>query len=275
MLPVGSPQVMGILNITPDSFSDGGVLFDGKAPRFDAILNSASRMAAAGVDIFDVGGESTRPGAEQVSDQQELDRVIPVIEALNKRFSEICISVDTSKAIVMKTAVEAGAQMINDVRALQQPGALETAADTELPVVVTHMQGDPTIMQNKPYYRDLVGEIKAFLRRRKKACLKAGIEEDKIIVDPGIGFGKTTQHNLSLINQLESFRELNSPILIGVSRKRMIAEITAKPPQERLAGSLAAALAAINRGASIVRVHDVGATIDAIQIWQAIARESA
>lgn len=263
---------MGILNITPDSFSDGGELYVAGVPLLAAAIDRAGQMVAEGATILDVGGESTKPHAAIVTEQEELERVIPVIEALRVRFSETTISIDSSNAQVMTAAVAAGANLINDVRALQQPDAMEAAAAAKIPVVLMHMQGTPATMQKQPQYHDPVIEIKAFFKQRIDACLAAGINADKLIIDPGIGFGKNTTHNLQLINSMEQLQDLHQPIMIGVSRKSIFKEITGRNVRGRLAGSLAAMLAAIHRGVDIVRVHDVAATIDAIKVWCAIER---
>ena len=266
---------MGVLNITPDSFSDGGGLYAAGAPLLDVAIDRAGQMVAEGATILDVGGESTRPHATAVTEQEELDRVIPVIEALQARFREITISVDTSNAQVITAATAAGANLINDVRALQQPGAMEAAAAAKTPVVLMHMQGTVATMQKQPQYHNLVADIKAFFKQRIEACMTAGIGADKLIIDPGIGFGKNTTHNLQLINNIKQLQDLHQPIMIGVSRKSILKEVTGRNIQSRLAGSLAAMLAAIHRGVDIVRVHDVAATLDAIKVWYAIERANA
>ncbi len=261
------PQVMGIVNVTPDSFSDGGL-----ADSPDEAFRLAQVMVADGVDILDVGGESTRPGAAEVTAQAEIERVVPVIRRLGELGRPI--SVDTSKPEVMTAAVNAGATMINDVRALTEPGALETAAQLAVPVCLMHMQGQPDTMQQAPTYRDVVSEVREFLAARIEACCKAGIPKDMICIDPGFGFGKTTRHNLQLLSRLESFQSLAVPVLVGLSRKSMIGEVTGKPVAARMAGSLSAAVLAACKGASIIRVHDVAETVDAIKIFKAVNRES-
>lgn len=263
-LVLDRPRIMGILNVTPDSFSDGGHWL---SPR-EAVLH-AHHMAAAGADIIDIGGESTRPGAATVSVQQELDRVIPVIEALWAE-TRIPISIDTNKPEVMKAAAEAGAGMINDVYALRRPGALEAAAGLGLPVCLMHMQGDPESMQLEPSYDDVVSEVSEFLLERAGACIGAGIEKQNILLDPGFGFGKTLQNNLDLLNELGSLVSHGFPVLAGLSRKSMLESITGRDVEHRLAGSLALALLAIQQGAAIIRVHDVAETRDVIKVLSCV-----
>jgi dihydropteroate synthase len=258
------PQVMGILNVTPDSFSDGGRFLEPAAA-----LDQAATMVAQGAEIIDVGGESTRPGAAEVPLQQELDRVIPVIEAVGRELA-VSVSVDTSKAEVMREAVNAGADMINDVTALRGEGALATAAELGVPVCLMHMQGEPRTMQAAPHYQDVVEEVAGFLQQRRQACQKAGILDDNIVIDPGFGFGKTVRHNLTLFQHLPRFAQLGRPLLVGVSRKSMFAKILDKPAEQRLHGSVTLAALAIWMGASIVRVHDVGPTVDAIKTVRAV-----
>ena len=263
ILDLSQSQVMGILNVTPDSFSDGGSF-----NRFDDAVKQATQMAADGAAIIDIGGESTRPDAATVSIDEELHRVIPVIEALVKEI-DVPISIDTSKPEVMTAAVEAGAGMINDVNGLQAPGALEQAAVLNVPLCLMHMQGEPRTMQQAPTYDDVVEEVYAFLEQRIEACTAAGVARENIIVDPGFGFGKTLAHNLELLNRLARFRDLGVPVLAGISRKSMIGKITERDVGERLAGSLAAATLATWLGASIIRVHDVKETVDAVAIAMA------
>lgn len=259
-------RVMGIVNVTPDSFSDGGVHFDA-----DLAITHALRLAEEGADILDIGGESTRPGADEVPIEEELQRVVPVIDALAKQVS-IPISIDTSKPEVMRAAVEAGAGMINDVHALRREGALDAAAQLRVPVVLMHMRGEPRTMQAAADYDDVVGEVHRFLAERIFACEMAGIAKKNIVVDPGFGFGKTGAHNLQLLGQLQRFRELGVPVLAGLSRKQTIGELTGREdPCARVHGSVAAHLIAAQRGAAIVRVHDVAATVDALKIWNALA----
>lgn len=258
---------MGILNITPDSFSDGG-----KFHAFDAALKQAEIMHQEGADYLDIGGESTHPGAQPVSLQQELDRVLPVIEALHARI-DVPISIDTRHAQVMHAAVAAGASFINDVNALRGENALETAAALKVPVCLMHMQGEPRTMQQNPQYDDVVQDIYTFFTDRINACLNAGIAREHLVLDPGFGFGKTFAHNVQLLAHLKQLTTLQLPILVGLSRKTWIGLATDKPPMQRLAGSLAAAILAVQQGAQILRVHDVGATKDALQIWHVVCKE--
>ena len=265
-LRLDRPRVMGIVNVTPDSFSDGGDHFDA-----DAAVAHGLRLAAEGADILDVGGESTRPGTEGVGAEEEIRRVVPVIERL-VRETALPVSIDTWRPEVMRAAVAAGAGMINDIRALRAEGALEAAAELGVPVVLMHMLGEPRSMQEAPEYDDVVGDVHRFLAERIFVAEMAGIAKKRIVVDPGFGFGKTTQHNLQLLAQLERFTELGVPVLAGLSRKRTIGELTGRDePRERLHGSVAAHLVAAQRGAGIVRVHDVAATVDALKVWQAVA----
>jgi len=267
MLDLTSPQVMGILNVTPDSFSDGG-LFVGR----EQALEQARRMVAEGASIIDVGGESTRPGAEGVGLQQELDRVLPVVEAIAGSL-DVIVSVDTSKAQVMREAVAAGAGLINDVRALREPGAMQAAAEAGVPVCLMHMAGEPRTMQQNPRYDDVVGEVAAFLAERIAHCERAGIAADRIIVDPGFGFGKSVANNLSLVKHLARFAELGRPVLMGVSRKSTIgALLDDRPVNERLFGSVALATLSYHSGACIIRAHDVAATRDALRVCDAVRR---
>ena len=257
---------MGVLNVTPDSFSDGG-----RFAAVDAAVAHALRMIEEGATLIDIGGESTRPGADGVSLEEELRRVIPVIEGLAKQ-TAIPISIDTSKPEVMRAAVAAGAGMINDVYALRREGALQAAAELGVPVVLMHMQGEPRSMQEAPGYDDVVGDVHRFLAERIFAAEMAGIPKRRILVDPGFGFGKTTQHNLALLAQLQRFTELGVPVLAGLSRKKTIGALTGRDdPHARVHGSVAAHLVAVQRGASLVRVHDVAATVDALKVWQAVA----
>ena len=258
------PVVMGILNVTPDSFSDGGRFISR-----DNALRQAEAMIAGGAAIVDVGGESTRPGARAIADDEEIDRVIPVISAIAQSF-DIAVSVDTSKASVMREAVNAGASMINDVRALREPGALQAAAELDVPVCLMHMQGAPRTMQDDPQYVDVVADVADFLRQRISACEAAGVNREKVVVDPGFGFGKTPAHNIELLARLAEFRELGCPIMAGLSRKSTLGELTGKPVDERAAASVAAAVLAVVNGASIVRVHDVTETVDALRVTQAV-----
>lgn len=263
LLPLHRTAVMGILNITPDSFSDGGQLHRGGSADLDAILHRAGDMIAEGADLLDIGGESTRPGAEPVSEEEELHRVIPVIEALKKRFA-IPLSVDTSSPRVMTAAADAGASLINDVRALSRPGALEAAAASGLSLCLMHMHGEPGEMQNNPDYGDVVSEVKAYLQTRIARCEQAGIPRERLIIDPGFGFGKTLAHNRALFRALPAFVAEGLPVLVGVSRKSMIGAMLDRPVEQRLAGSVTLALLAAAKGVSIVRVHDVAETVDAL-----------
>ncbi|MFV2059929.1 MAG: dihydropteroate synthase [Gammaproteobacteria bacterium] len=255
--------VMGVLNVTPDSFSDGG-----KYSNLDSGLQHALKMIAQGATIIDVGGESTRPGAAAVSVTEELDRVIPIIEKI-KQNSDVVISIDTSKPEVMQQAVNAGASLVNDVNALQADSAVEIVSQLNVSVCLMHMQGLPKSMQQSPQYSDVVKNIKVFLQQRIECCLQAGINQTKIIIDPGFGFGKTVNDNLVLLKYLKEFKSLGQPILAGLSRKSMLASITDRTVENRLAGSLALATLAVLSGASIVRVHDVAETIDVIKVIQA------
>lgn len=263
-LNLSKPAVMGVLNVTPDSFSDGG-----KFCNHEQAISQALRMVDQGAAIIDVGGESTRPGADPVSEQEELDRVIPVVLALAAEVDAI-ISVDTSTPAVMAEAESAGAGLINDVRALEREGALECAKNSTLPVCLMHMQGDPVSMQNNPQYSNVVSDVAGYLMGRVRACRDAGIVDDRILLDPGFGFGKSLQHNLSLLKHLDQLVALGFPVLVGMSRKSMIGAILGKHVDERLHGSVAAAIIAAHNGASIIRVHDVGPTVDALKIVSAV-----
>ena len=259
------PRVMGIVKVTPDSFSDGG-----KHMRVDAAVAHAMRLAEEGADILDIGGESTRPGADDVSLEEELRRVIPVIERLAKE-TALPISIDTSKPEVMRAAVAAGAGMINDIHALRREGALDAAAALGVPVVLMHMQGEPRSMQAAPDYDDVVAEVHRFLAERIFSAEMAGIAKKNIVVDPGFGFGKNTAHNLALLARLDRFTDLGVPVLAGLSRKRTIGELTGRTdPHDRVHGSVAAHVIAAQRGAKLLRVHDVAATVDALKIWHAV-----
>jgi dihydropteroate synthase len=264
VLDLTQPLVMGILNVTPDSFSDGGK-FIGLSPA----LEHAQRMIEQGAGMIDVGGESTRPGAADVGEEEEIRRVVPVIEALAANTS-VPISVDTSKPGVMSAAVAAGASLINDVRALQEPGALEAAARGGAAVCLMHMQGQPRTMQHEPRYGDVVGEVTEFLERRVEVCLAAGIGRERLVLDPGIGFGKRLEHNLALLAHLPQLGRSGLPLMVGVSRKSMFQALLGRPVEERLAGGLAVATAAVLAGAAILRVHDVAETVDAVKVAQAL-----
>lgn len=261
------PLVMGVVNVTPDSFSDGG-----RFERPDRAVAHALGLLEQGADLLDIGGESTRPGADPVSEADELARVVPVIEKLRAR-TEAPISIDTAKPAVMRAAVAAGADMVNDVNALRTPDALATVAELAVPVCLMHMQGQPRTMQDNPDYDDVVAEVLAFFDARVQACLNAGVAREHLVLDPGFGFGKTLAHNLAL---LARFRELNSlgyPVLAGLSRKSMLGTLTGRErPEDRVAASVTAAVLAVQRGAAIVRVHDVAATVDALKVWRALAQ---
>ncbi len=266
LLILERPLIMGVVNVTPDSFSDGGQL-----ATVGAAVAHGLRLVAEGADLLDVGGESTRPGAEPVTVDEELHRVLPVIAALVAQTS-VPLSVDTSKPAVMRAAVAAGAGMINDVLALRGEGALDAAAELGVPVCLMHMQGEPRGMQDAPEYADVVSEVHRFLADRVLACQFAGIEQRRLLVDPGFGFGKTLEHNLALLRGLGRFASLGVPLVAGLSRKGMLGRITGRElPQERVHASVAAALIAVQNGAAIVRVHDVAATRDALAVWQAVA----
>jgi dihydropteroate synthase len=252
---------MGVVNITPDSFSDGGRFFDAK----EAVAH-AQRLAADGADIIDIGGESTRPGAQPVSEADELQRVMPVLQQLES----LCVSVDTRRPAVMKAALEAGASMINDVEALAAPDALDAVAGSKCAVCLMHKKGEPATMQRDPHYDDVVAEVRGFLHERTQAALRAGIAAARIVVDPGFGFGKTAAHNLTLLRNLSQLSEL--PILAGLSRKSTLGKITGRPVDDRLAGSLAMALLALQAGATILRVHDVKETRDVIAVWESFEK---
>ena len=269
VLDLSSPVVMGILNITPDSFSDGGVFFAHKQAQLDHCLHAAEKMLADGARVLDIGGESTRPNAQPVSSQEEMARVLPVVEAIAARL-DVVISVDTSNPQVMREAAALGAGMINDVRALQREGALQTAAQTGLPVCLMHMQGEPGNMQDNPHYDDVVTDVAAWLQQRAVACVQADIAPQNILLDPGFGFGKTLEHNLDLLRRLDVLAQLPYPLLVGLSRKSIAGKLTGKPVEERLPASLALAQMALDRGARILRVHDVAETVDMVRVWCAI-----
>lgn len=267
-LDLTTPQVMGIVNITPDSFSDGGKYY-----QLERALRHVESMIKAGTAIIDIGGESTRPGAADVNVETELARVIPVIEAIRQRF-DCWISIDTSKAQVMAEAVNAGADLINDVRALQDIGALEAAAQANVPICLMHMKGQPRTMQSNPSYVDLIADVNQFLIERIQACESNGISRHQLILDPGFGFGKTMAHNYQLLAQLELFHQFGLPLLAGMSRKSMISKLLNKPAVDCVAGSLACATIAAMKGAQIIRVHDVQETIDVIKICNIVANYS-
>lgn len=264
VLRLDRPQVMGIVNVTPDSFSDGG-----RHDTTAAAVAHALRLVEEGADLLDVGGESTRPGAEPVDEATELARVLPVIEALVAK-TAVPISVDTTKAAVMRAALAAGAGMVNDVMALRGDGALEAVASSKAAVVLMHMAGEPRTMQQAPAYDDVVGDVHRFLAERVFACEMSGIDKRRIVIDPGFGFGKVLEHNLALLAQLKRFTEIGVPVLAGLSRKSSLGQITGRGVDERLAASVAAHLIAVQNGAMLVRVHDVAATVDALKVWAAV-----
>lgn len=269
ILDLSTPKVMGVLNTTPDSFSDGG-----RFSKLDSALLHAESMVLDGATIIDVGGESTRPGAQKVSLDEELSRVIPVVEAISSRL-DVCISVDSSSPRVMVEAKKAGAHILNDVRALTREGALEAAVESQLPVCIMHMRGEPDTMQDNPQYAQVVQDVVGYLKQRIQECLNAGIAQNQLLVDPGFGFGKTLTHNYQLLAQLDAFTQLNVPLLIGLSRKSMIGGVLAdsqgnpRSVEQRVAGSVAGAVIAAMKGAHIIRVHDVKDTVDALKVVQA------
>lgn len=263
VLDLSHPQVMGILNVTPDSFSDGG-----HHNNLDKALQHAQLMLSAGATLIDIGGESTRPGALEVSEQEELDRVVPVVEALANRF-DVWLSVDTSKAAVIAESARAGTHLINDIRSLQEPGALEAAAQSELPVCLMHMQGQPQSMQQSPHYDDLLADINQFFKHHIERCVAAGIAKNKLLLDPGFGFGKNLAHNYQLLARLAELHHFELPLLVGMSRKTMVGQLLNVPPQQRVIGSVACAVIAAMQGAQIVRVHDVKETVEAMRIVEA------
>ena len=267
MLDLSCPRIMGVLNVTPDSFSDGGQLYrDGRVDT-DALLARAEQMLAEGADIIDVGGESTRPGAAAVSEAEELYRVVTAVEALAQHFDTI-ISVDSSTPSVMRESARCGAGLLNDVRGFQRPQALQAAAESGLALCVMHMQGEPDTMQTAPAYSDVLQDISHFLSRRLADVSTVGIDLDRVIIDPGFGFGKTAEQNFELLARLEVLCNQDQPILVGLSRKSMISTVLDRPPEQRMVASVALALMAVERGARIVRVHDVAATFDALSMWQ-------
>jgi dihydropteroate synthase len=268
VLPLDTPAVMGVLNLTPDSFSDGG-----RYREPDEALARAERLAEEGAAILDIGGESTRPGAASVDPQEELRRVLPVLERIAARVP-VLLSVDTSNPEIMRRAAAAGAHMINDVRALRAPGALEAAAAAGLALCLVHMRGEPADMQHAPAYERLIEEVRDFLAGRIDACERAGIARERLCIDPGFGFGKTVAHNRELLARLDEFEAIGLPIVVGLSRKSLVGALTGRPVAERLAGSLALATIAVLRGACIVRAHDVAATVDAVRVAQAFREVS-
>ncbi|RJE75822.1 dihydropteroate synthase [Pseudoalteromonas sp. MSK9-3] len=264
ILDLNVPQVMGIINVTPDSFSDGGNYFNSEHAVKQAMTNLKQ-----GATILDIGGESTRPGAPDVTCEVELQRVVPVISAI-RAMSDCVISIDTSKAQVMEAAIKAGADIINDVRALQEPNALEVVAQfDDVPVCLMHMQGQPRTMQANPSYTNLIPQVKQFFNERIESCEQAGIKRDRLIIDPGFGFGKNLAHNLSLLGEFEQFATFELPLLAGLSRKSMFGQLLNRDTDKRLAASLAGALLCAQKGAHIIRVHDVQETADVLNVWQA------
>lgn len=263
ILDLTFPQVMGILNVTPDSFSDGG-----RHNTLDLALRHAEAMINAGATILDIGGESTRPGAAEVSNDEELARVVPVVEAIARRF-DVWISVDTSKATVISEAANAGMHLINDIRSLQEPGALQAAADTGLPVCLMHMQGQPKTMQHSPQYGDVVAEVGEYFVEQITRCVNAGIDKNKLVLDPGFGFGKNLNHNYQLLGRLAEFHHFGLPLLVGMSRKSMVGQLLHVSPEQRVTGSVACAVIAAMQGAHIVRVHDVKETVEAMRVVEA------
>ena len=263
ILDLTFPQVMGILNVTPDSFSDGG-----RHNTLDLALRHAEAMINAGATILDIGGESTRPGAAEVSNDEELARVVPVVEAIARRF-DVWISVDTSKATVISEAANAGMHLINDIRSLQEPGALQAAADTGLPVCLMHMQGQPKTMQHSPQYGDVVAEVGEYFVEQITRCVNAGIDKNKLVLDPGFGFGKNLNHNYQLLGRLAEFHHFGLPLLVGMSRKSMVGQLLHVSPEQRVTGSVACAVIAAMQGAQIVRVHDVKETVEAMRVVEA------
>ena len=268
-LDLSQPIIMGVLNVTPDSFSDGGQLYRGAALSHSLLLKRAEQMVLDGAQLLDVGGESTRPGATPVSESEELDRVLGAVEALTRHVDAV-ISVDTSTPSVMTESARLGAGLLNDVRGFRRPGALEAASATGLPVCIMHMQGEPDTMQQNPEYDDVMSGVRDFFTDRLNACEAAGLSRGQVILDPGFGFGKTAEHNFHLLARLKELCLTEQPILVGLSRKSMIASVVDKSPEERVFASVALALMAVERGASIVRVHDVAATADALAMWRAL-----
>ena len=262
---------MGVINTTPDSFSDGGTLYRSDQLDLDRAMDRASAMVASGAAVLDVGGESTRPGAAPVSVQQELDRVVPLVSRISEEL-DVVVSVDTSTPEVMRAAAGAGAGLLNDVRALRREGALEAAAATQLPICLMHMQGEPSTMQRDPSYDDVVAEVAGFLQARAKACMEAGIPRERLMIDPGFGFGKTVAHNLQLLAGLPTLAEMGMPILVGLSRKSMIGKLIGREVHERLSASLALAVMAAERGANLIRTHDVAETADAVAMLAALRK---
>ena len=268
-LDLSQPTIMGVLNVTPDSFSDGGQLYQDAALSRSLLLKRAEQMVLDGAQLLDVGGESTRPGATPVSESEELDRVLGAVEVLTRHVDAV-ISVDTSTPSVMTESARLGAGLLNDVRGFRRPGALEAASASGLPVCIMHMQGEPDTMQQNPEYDDVMSGVRDFFTDRLNACEAAGLSRGQVILDPGFGFGKTAEHNFHLLARLKELCLTEQPILVGLSRKSMIASVLDKSPEERVFASVALALMAVERGASIVRVHDVAATADALAMWRAL-----
>ncbi|MBE8716877.1 dihydropteroate synthase [Cellvibrio polysaccharolyticus] len=272
LIDLSRPVVMGILNLTPDSFSDGGRYYQQTALSMDLVLQRAQQMLDEGAVIIDVGGESTRPGAIQVSEAEELDRVVPVVEQLVSRLGAI-VSVDTSSAAVIRESAAVGASIINDVRSLQRPGALEAAVASQLPVCLMHMNGEPAVMQKAPHYENVIEEVLSFLQQRAAVCIAAGIAKEKLIFDPGYGFGKNLEHNLTLLRYQQRIAESGFAILAGLSRKSLLGHLLGREVSERLPGSLALAAIAAQKGAHIIRVHDVAATVDVLAVYHAVDQQ--
>ena len=272
VLSLDTPQIMGVLNVTPDSFSDGGQLLSNEGLLHDRLLERASQMVADRAAILDIGGESTRPGAAPVSSQEELDRVMGAVQLIAPRL-DVILSIDTSTPEVMREAAQAGAGLLNDVRAFSREGAMAAAVATQLPVSLMHMSDEPDRMQEQTEYVDVVTDVKAFLAHRIAACREAGIAKDQMMIDPGFGFGKTVAQNYEMLRRLEEFASFDLPILVGVSRKSMIGAITGRPASERVVPSAVLAVMAAARGASVIRVHDVAETADALAVWQATEGE--
>lgn len=272
VLDLQQVQVMGILNVTPDSFSDGGNLFKHNKLSVENALVRAAQMVKEGASIIDVGGESTRPGSEKVTLQEELDRVLPIVEVISKEL-DVVISVDTSQPEVISDVAQLGAGIINDVRALSVPGALAAAAESALPICLMHMKGSPQDMQDAPVYTNVIDEVAAFFHERINACAEVGITSERLLLDPGFGFGKTLDHNLALLNRLHALHDFALPLLIGTSRKSMIAGVLGRDVDQRLSGSLATVVIGVMKGAKIIRVHDVLESVDAVRMTEAVMRE--
>ena len=272
VLSLDTPQIMGVLNVTPDSFSDGGQLLSNEGLFHDRLLERAAQMVADGAAILDIGGESTRPGAAPVSLQEELDRVMGAVQLIASRL-DVILSIDTSTPKVMREAAQAGAGLLNDVRAFSREGAMAAAVALQLPVSLMHMPDEPDRMQEQTEYVDVVTDVKAFLAHRIAACREAGIAKDQMMIDPGFGFGKTVAQNFQMLRRLQEFASFDLPILVGVSRKSMIGAITGRPASERVVPSAVLAVMAVARGASVIRVHDVAETADALGVWQATEGE--